>query len=94
MMSLVVWILVVKNFQPSLSNNGHEPEKSPRNTLLNILHQSGCTNKLLAHFAIDAARNNLPSATVNKRLQETVKYDPTQMAKWCVKNQISGKFFE
>lgn len=82
MLFLVFMLLILVNFQPSLSDNGHEPVTSPRKTLLNVLYLAGCTNKVLAHFAIDAAEQNIPASTIIQRLNGIAKYDPNQMAKW------------
>lgn len=75
-------LCLIGTFCISSANNGHEPINSPRKALLTTLASNGCTNKLLAHYAIDAANNGIPASIVNQRLKGAANYDPTLMAKW------------
>jgi hypothetical protein len=39
------------------TTTGHEPTTSPRKLQLAALLTAGCTNKVVAHYVIDIARN-------------------------------------
>ena len=65
-----------------VADNGHEPKTSPRKSLYALLAANGCTNRFVARMAIDAATQNVPATTINRRLQGITSYDSTQMVKW------------
>ena len=54
--------------------NGFEDQKSPRSLLIKVLLQNGCTNKLVAHYIIDAFRSSVPNNEVIRRLAGTTGY--------------------
>lgn len=65
-------------------NNGHEPLKSPRNTLMTLLYQNGCTNRLLAHYIIQASYGGITAAVLNRKIRGLTRYDSSRVSGWFV----------
>ena len=65
---------------------------SPRQSILKLLADQGCTNKLVAHYIIDMQRSGIPSSEVVERLAGATGYDQNNIASWLnvVQQHVNG----
>ena len=65
-----------------MGNNGHEPQTSPRKKQLQVLHDAGCTNKVIAHYIIDLARKGLAGSVIDERIQGITTATANDVTTW------------
>jgi len=82
-MTFLFFLVAILLVLGSLANNGHEPRTSPRTKQLQALAAAGLTDKLVAHFIIDLARNPaLTSPVLVDRLSTIKGVDSTRVTAW------------
>ncbi len=82
-MNLIIAIFILLNISFIYSNTvPFSPMPVPRWQLVKLLAANGCSNKLVAHYVIDAYYSNLPTSILMARLNGVTTYQTNLISKW------------
>ena len=84
---LVLFLCVLLSLcNNALGNNGHEPIDSNRKKMYTLLYNNGCTNRVVAHYIVQAAIGpaGISASMLRSRLSGLVVYDSAQVQRWYV----------